>query len=48
MQVEEENRLLELELRDRATAVTNTHEYVEEVLHKVDTASLFGSVLCVC
>lgn len=47
MQVEEENRLLELELEEKTTATTSTNKRVQELLDKADTASLLGPVLCV-
>lgn len=36
--VEEENRLLELELENKSTATTQTQERIQELLDKVDTA----------
>ena len=48
MQVEEENRLLELELQEKISATTRTHERVQELLDKIDSVSLFIFVLYVC
>lgn len=45
MQVEEENRILELELREKISATTRTHERVQELLDKIDAVSLFSFVL---
>jgi hypothetical protein len=45
MQFEEENRLLELELREKVSATTRTHKRVEELLDKIDTVSFFSFVL---
>ena len=45
MQVEEENRLLELELQEKISATTRTHEHVQELLDKIGIVSLFW--LCV-
>jgi hypothetical protein len=45
MQVEEENRLLELKLREKVMVITRTDGRVQEILDKVDTASLFSPVL---
>ena len=45
MQVEEENRLLELELQEKISATTRTHERVQELLDKIGIVSLFW--LCV-
>ena len=47
MQVEEENRLLELELREKISASAHTHERVQELLDKIDTVSLLA-LYCVC
>ena len=48
MQVEEENRLLEIELQDKISATTRTHERVQELLDKVDSVSLFLALCCMC
>lgn len=45
MQVEEENRLLELDLREKISATTRTHERVQELLDRIDAVSLFSFVL---
>jgi hypothetical protein len=45
MQVEEENRLLELELQEKVSATTRTHELVRELLDKIDAVSLSSFVL---
>ena len=45
MQVEEENRLLELELQDKISATSRTYERTQELLDKIDTVSLFSFVL---
>ena len=45
MQVEEENRLLELEFRGKVLATSRTHERVQELLNKIDAVSLFIFVL---
>ena len=45
MQVEEENRLLELEFQGKVSATSRTHERVQELLNKIDAVSLF--ILCV-
>ena len=48
MQVEEENRLLELEIQEKVSATTRTHERVQELLDKIDAVSLSRSVLYLC
>lgn len=47
MQVEEENRLLELDLREKISATARTHERVQELLDKIDSVSLFSLVMYV-
>ena len=48
MQVEEENRLLELEVQEKVSATTRTHERVQELLDKIDAVCLPRSVLYLC
>ena len=41
MQVEDENRLLELEFQEKVSATTRTHERIKELLDKSDAVSVF-------